>query len=265
MFRREALEKLSSPEQLDQLLRVASPRGWVALLGVSLLVGAVAVWGVVGSIPSTIKGQGLLQRGEGVQLIEAPGPGQVSKILVKPGDTIQANQPVVNIATADGTTEIRSLLVGRILELRVGEGAFVQTSTPLVSFELVKEDLEAVLYLAPAEGKQVQPGMEVQIAPATVSQQEYGVLRGSVRSVSDCPVSVQGMLQVLGSDELVRALSANQGSLIEVRVDLIKAATPSGYQWSSPSGPEMEIQGGTFCSATITLGQRRPIDLILGE
>jgi multidrug efflux pump subunit AcrA (membrane-fusion protein) len=263
MFRREALEKLSSPEQLDQLLRVTSPRGWLALLGLTLLIGAVVVWSVIGSIPSTIKGQGILLRGEGVQLIEAPSPGRVSKILVRSGDSIRANQPVVNLTTADGDTQISSPRAGRVLELRVGEGTFVQPGSPLVSFELAQEDLEAVLYLSPDDGKKVHPGMEVQVAPATVSQQEYGVLRGTVKSVSDFPVTVQGMLQVLGSDELVRELSS-QSAPIEIRVELVKADTTSGYQWSSPRGPETTIQGGTFCTATIILGQRRPISLVLG-
>jgi HlyD family secretion protein len=105
--------------------------------------------------------------------------------------------------------------------------------------------------------------MEVQIAPSTVSQQEYGVLRGRVKSVNDYPATVQGMYRVLGSGELVQALSS-QGAPIEARVELFKADTTSGYEWSSPAGPPTIIQGGTFCSATIILGQRQPISMVLG-
>ncbi len=263
MFRKEALEKLSSPEQLDQLLKVTSPRGWLALLGLGLLIAAVVVWGFVGSIPSTLNGQGILIRGDAVQLIDAPDGGQVSQLSVKAGDTIKANQVVATLATAGGNVEIHSPRDGRVLELRVSEGAFVQTGAVLVSFELAQEDLQAVLYLPAADGKKVHPGMDVQIAPSTVSQQEYGVLKGQVKSVSDYPATVQGMFRVLGSDELVQTLSSS-GSPIEVRVELFKADTASGYQWSSPAGPPTEIQGGTFCGATIVLGQQRPIDLIFG-
>ncbi len=264
MFRKEALEKLSSPEQLDQLLKVTSPKGWLALLGLGLLIGAVVIWSILGSIPSTIRGEGILIRGEGVQLIDAPQGGRVSKLLVSAGDSIQANQVVANMTTSDGDVEIQSPRAGRILELRVSEGAFVQPGTVLVSFELAQEDLQAVLYLPAVDGKKVQPGMEVQVAPSTVSQQEYGVLRGRVKSVSDFPATVPGMFRVLGSDDLVQALSSS-GAPIEIRVELFKADTPSGYQWSSPAGPPTTIQGGTFCSATIVLGQRRPISLVLGS
>jgi len=106
-------------------------------------------------------------------------------------------------------------------------------------------------------------GMDVQVAPSAVSQQEYGVLKGRVKSVGDYPSTVQGMYRVLGSDELVRTLSSG-GAPIEIRVELFKADTASGYQWSSPNGPPITIQGGTFCDATIILGQQRPISLVFG-
>jgi multidrug efflux pump subunit AcrA (membrane-fusion protein) len=147
MFRKEALEKLSTPEQLDQMLKVTSPKGWLALLGVGVLIGAVLVWSILGSIPSTIKGQGILIRGDAVQLIDTPQAGRVGKILVQSGDNIQPNQLIATMTTDKGEVEIRSPRAGRVLELRVGEGAFIQTGTVLVSFELAQEDLEAVLYL----------------------------------------------------------------------------------------------------------------------
>ena len=38
LFREVAVNRLSSPEELDNLLQVTSPRGWIALAGVGLLV-----------------------------------------------------------------------------------------------------------------------------------------------------------------------------------------------------------------------------------
>lgn len=60
LFRKESLERLSSPEQLDQLMQIVTPKSWVPLgtLGVLVLVGLV--WSVVGRIPITVTGSGLL-------------------------------------------------------------------------------------------------------------------------------------------------------------------------------------------------------------
>ena len=42
MFRKEAMQELGSPEELDKMLRVITPKGWIALsaLGV-LLIGII--------------------------------------------------------------------------------------------------------------------------------------------------------------------------------------------------------------------------------
>src|SRR5262249_6294354 len=45
-FRKTALDRLSSSEQLDRLLQVTSPRGWIALVGLGLLLAASLLWGI---------------------------------------------------------------------------------------------------------------------------------------------------------------------------------------------------------------------------
>ncbi len=60
IFRKTALERLSSPEQLDQLMQVASPKNWAALLTLLFLLGVALVWGVEGSIPTKVDGQAFL-------------------------------------------------------------------------------------------------------------------------------------------------------------------------------------------------------------
>ena len=38
LFRQESLERLSSPEQLDQMMRVVSPKAWLPLTTIGFLV-----------------------------------------------------------------------------------------------------------------------------------------------------------------------------------------------------------------------------------
>lgn len=43
IYRKKALDRLDSPEQLDQLLTIVSPMGWAALLAlVALVIWAIA-------------------------------------------------------------------------------------------------------------------------------------------------------------------------------------------------------------------------------
>lgn len=63
MFRQKALDRLSSPEELDQLMHITSPRLWLALVAVVALLVAGVLWTVFTSIPTTVSAQGALVRG----------------------------------------------------------------------------------------------------------------------------------------------------------------------------------------------------------
>lgn len=60
IFRQESLERLSSPEQLDQLMQVVNSKSWLSLAALGTLVGLVLVWSIFGRIPVAIAGRGVL-------------------------------------------------------------------------------------------------------------------------------------------------------------------------------------------------------------
>lgn len=97
IFRKVALERLSSPEQLDQLMRVTNPRGWLALAAFWLLILVTLGWGVLGSIPTNAFGEGILIRRGGVSDVVSAGSGQVEEVLVGVGDSIDKGQVVARI------------------------------------------------------------------------------------------------------------------------------------------------------------------------
>src|SRR6185295_8977880 len=97
IFRKVALERLSSPEQLDQLMQVTDPKGWFALGALGLLLLTSLAWGVFGSIPTQAHGEGILLRQGGVSSLVAAENGQVEEILVGVGDVIEKGQVVARI------------------------------------------------------------------------------------------------------------------------------------------------------------------------
>jgi HlyD family secretion protein len=97
IFRKVALERLSSPEQLDQLVQVTDPRGWLALAGLGALLLAALGWGIWGSIPSAATGEGILLRQGGVSDLVSNANGQVADVLAGVGDLLEKGQPVATI------------------------------------------------------------------------------------------------------------------------------------------------------------------------
>jgi len=267
LFRQTALEQLSSPEQLDQLIRVTQPMGWLALLALSLVLLTAILWGILGSLPVQVEGQGILLSSGGIHDVVSPGPGQII-LHQQTGDVIQTGQLVAELVEENQSyTQVTSPYAGRILELKVDSGSQVERGTPLLSVEGLNSkgqvDLVAIIYTASSEGKKVQPGMKVQVSPSTVRREEYGFMLGEVTSVGQFPATLQGMQRVLGNAELAKSLST-EGAPIQVRVNLqASSQTVSGYAWSSQSGPPVRVDSGTLCDAWITLSEQRPISLVL--
>ena len=64
-FRRKALERLSSPEELDRLVHVTRPRTWIALGGLLLVIVAVVLWAALTTITTTCPGSASCSPREG--------------------------------------------------------------------------------------------------------------------------------------------------------------------------------------------------------
>lgn len=107
LFRKAAQERLASPEQLDQLMQITSPAGWLALLALGLLLGCAVLWGVWGSIPTEVEGSGILMSRGGVFTISARGSGAVQAIRFSEGNEVKAGQVVAVI----GQPEIRDKIL----------------------------------------------------------------------------------------------------------------------------------------------------------
>ena len=403
IFRKVALERLSSPEQLDQLLQVTDPKGWLALGALGTILVSALAWGIWGAIPTESTGEGILLRRGGVSDLVAPGAGQIEEVLVSVGDVIEKGQPVAGIRQeelqrqiadrqtkmadlrneyqqrqrysqeqerlrardlaqqranlelgiktldtevdllrrrledqeallADGLVtkqtvvatqqdlnakrdqreakrleltgleskrlessqqlaqeletreralrdlelEMRELEAklkenrqiisphaGRVLELLVDRGDVVSPGAPVLSLEVITEDLVAVLFVPASAGKRVRPGMPVRVSPSTVKREEYGSMLGEVTGAAAFPATQRGMTRLLGNEALVAKLMED-GPLIQVEVALKHdPATPTGYRWSSSRGPNLEISSGTLATGDVIVKEDRPISLVI--
>lgn len=404
IFRQVSLDRLSSPEQLDQLLTVTDSRGWLVLVALASLVVTAIVWGIYGMIPIKVAGSGILIRSGGVYDIEAEATGEITSIYHEQGAMVQKGQIIARIAQPDLVEKIRearavitvikedknrtetfvnkdtgmqkksiaqkkklqyqaiasirkqitileeqlknqkslfkeglitkksyletkqeiensrqkieerrsqlqlldiqrenlnkdtsekviqidekiaqaqrnidtlereleryskviSPYTGRVLEIVAYEGTQIGRGAPILRLELTQNSsIEAVIYMQPDKGKQVKPGLEIQISPSTVKREEYGFILGLVTEVSEFPATRERMMSTLENSTLVQALSYGSAP-IEVHADMIPSSkTYSGYQWSSSDGPAIRISAGTICSASVTVEKKAPVEFVI--
>lgn len=470
IFRPEALERLSSPERLDQMVQVVTLRSWVPLGVVSCLLGGVLLWSIFGRIPITVTGQGILLQPRTVMQLQANSNGRILTVLFKPGDTIQQGQTLatldqselqqqlqqqqaklaelqqqiqqsdrlqqqqidlerrtleqqrqdlqatlqrekitpllkeqndaaiaqkrqslaqqINQSTAlvqsmkdlvdkqedllhqgvisqatylqaeqnyldaqnqletarstlqeltvqsttnqqqylenlnrldtvktnlrDLDSQIAKLNVqsqekrfeqinqvedlkqqiaklalqltnqgkiisdydGRVLEVNVAPGQVISSGTALGMLSRWEEtttakaenrpQLESLAYFSDSDGKQIQPGMTVQVTPSTVKRERFGGIVGVVTSVSAFPVSNQNVETTIGQPDLGSSLVGGKPARIEVIARFqVDPNTTSGYRWSSSRGPNLQLSPGTTTQVRVQVGERAPISYII--
>jgi HlyD family secretion protein len=109
LFRKASIERLSSPEELDLLLKTSGRGTWASLLAVLLLCSAASLWAFKGRISTTAAGNGMIVRVGGVINIVAPGTGTVRSIEVAVGQHVRANQVVATVAQPGLNEKVRAL------------------------------------------------------------------------------------------------------------------------------------------------------------
>lgn len=107
LFRKKSAESISSPEQLNEYIRVVSPSVWLVLSAVILLLAGALVWGVFGKLETTIPAAAVCENGHTTCFISAesdtiPKPGMEVILGEKRGDILSVNSTPVRF---DKSTE----------------------------------------------------------------------------------------------------------------------------------------------------------------
>lgn len=403
LFRKTALDRLSSPEQIDQLLAITPLRAWIALGAVAGILLLALLWGIFGSIATYVTAKGIFVREGGAYEIVSYGEGRLLSMEVNDGDIVEKGQLVakvelpelavklenarvrvaelqhedelasasektnvdlsiaamdeqkitltnaaadfdrqvdalseqvtiqedlqkrglipkatllntqtalasakqsasnarVDLATNtsrrselissqreksalrriqitaaqheydeikklyDESTEVRSPYHGRILDVVVEEGNFLNRNDPVMTLEVFDQPLVVIIFIPAGDGKRTKPGMPAQVSPSSAKREEYGFIESKLRTVSDFPVTDEAAQKFLHNARLTEQLTG-KGSVVIAEVTLDSdPSTPSGFRWSSSQGPDTEISSGTICECRIVVREQRPITLVL--
>lgn len=131
MFRKTALDKLSTPDDLDELLQVNSKFSWFLMVSLLCLILAGFGWGLFGRIVNKVPMTGTIQPVDPPRSLVATHAGQVDSVFYKPGDRVRKNQAMAGYIPVGGAIKeyILAPFDGEIIELNVSEGDFLMAGT----------------------------------------------------------------------------------------------------------------------------------------
>jgi HlyD family secretion protein len=143
-FRKAALEKLSTPEKLDQLIQITSPRAWISLLTIAIALATALSWGFAGRVKTKIQTAGVLLGGE-VHDIVSTTQGQLLDLKIKVGQSVREGDVIAVVDQPEMLQQVESAkasLVERQFELQEMQ-AFGSKDT-YIQNELLQKQRESV-------------------------------------------------------------------------------------------------------------------------
>ena len=97
IYRKSALDKLSSPEQLDKAITIISPSFWIAAIGGGLIILVAFFWSIFGRLPVKVSANGMFMGKDGVHSVVAEADGIVSEVCVAEGEMVEEGQVIAKL------------------------------------------------------------------------------------------------------------------------------------------------------------------------
>lgn len=199
VFRKAAIERLSSPDRLDSMLKVTTPLSWAGIAAAAALAAAVIIWSLTGSIPTTISAPGFLVSSYNTNTIFSGVAGTVSQVMVAPGYVVKPGDPVASVTCADGKrVTVCSDQAGVVSRLLTAPQAELVPSSELVRVSPQTDNsLSVVCYMDPGVAQQLETGMEAGIY---LNSSGYGRVEGTISNIDHFACSDAAVSELLGQE-----------------------------------------------------------------
>lgn len=267
-------------QQLDHLLRITAPHERIILAGIGLVVLALLLWALFGSIARSITVDGLLiAPGERHEVVSIE-PGYLEKYLVRPGDHLDSDDPVArqSVPELDRETAVVAervaLLEESILragsgsavlhaQLQAAEAALIQMKARRSARELIISHIGGqVMALQAVAGEYLPTGKTVALLRDVEHEPFRAVLRIDPHLAQRVAPGMQAEIEI--------ATPAREGQPLHGEVTrVVSGPLPGWLAAMSPGVPEsmhridvvlhgaeaLEVADGTPCRVRIQLGR----------
>ncbi len=133
LFRKSSLDSISSPDQLNDYIKVSNPSIWLVLAALFILLAAVFIWSFTGSLPTTVSAKGMVSKGSILCYVGIDDAGKIKAgqqtVLVKSDGASFAGQVAVIGDVPMSADEIAAELGSDYLSRELVQDGFAQKIT----------------------------------------------------------------------------------------------------------------------------------------
>lgn len=266
LYRKSALERISSPEQLDKALTVSSPMSWLALGAITVLIVISLLWSIFGRIPVTVKANGVISSATSTNAIFIEDSATIQALHAQPGVKLNIGDPVLAYRVGTGETKtLYSNHIGVVSEVLVNIGdSVVQGSEVIRVSPKASADQVVVCFVASPDAKKLELLKDLNVYLDSVNRQTDGHMQARIINIDKYPATAKGMSYVLASDNnLAAQLNRDGAAVVAVTCELYPPkegiVTASGFYWSNEKGYDEVVTNGSTLSVEFFVDEIPPI------
>ncbi|MBR5376164.1 MAG: biotin/lipoyl-binding protein [Lachnospiraceae bacterium] len=108
-YRRAAMDKHSSPDRLDTMIRIIPTGFWAAVAGGCAILIVVFLWSILGRLPVDVQTTGIYMSRDGIHTVYSKSTGIVEEVYIKSGDEIKRDQIIARLDSEEINDELSLL------------------------------------------------------------------------------------------------------------------------------------------------------------
>lgn len=109
IYRKSSLEKLSSPEQLDKMIKITSPSVWISFIGIIIVIVAVIIWAIFGKLPENLQISGVYTNSNTTIGIFSNSSGMITNLDVEVGSYIKNGDIIGKLQDPSKDADLKTL------------------------------------------------------------------------------------------------------------------------------------------------------------
>ena len=110
LFRKNAIEHLSNPDDLHSAIQLTRAYDWVGIGVLIALTLFLLVWSILTKVPVTVAGQGIILDNTGVleKVVTTSTSGRITRLMIHPGAKIKKGQIIAEIDQSALINQLKS-------------------------------------------------------------------------------------------------------------------------------------------------------------
>lgn len=299
LFRKTALDTMSTPEQLDKQVKIMRPSVWIVFVAFVTAFITFIIWSFTYKITNGVDMQGVVFTNNNIISSVAVRECLVTDVLVTDGDYVHIGDIIAVVSNdnlLDEISDCRSRLgilkkdseeyqqlseeLDGLIEsyiastvIKSNTDGYIQTvkstGSALIAGDTIATVMsdsgynEVVAYVPLQTVNNIKLGMTAQVSPSYAAREEYGYMTGVVTAVSDTPVSEESIIAKMGTFSYVENIIPDD-TCVEVRIRLdFDEGSANQYKWSNSKGENLFVGLGTQCSVIVVTDEYLPIEMLV--